>query len=454
MLTPLSGLLLLTALLGYPIALHPVTTALDWALMDTAHSIARLIAATDDYSALTVTSGDDTLFRSDDYDRVYYSVHSTDGRLIAGDEELKPPSRKGLTQELFYDSRIHGEQVRIAAMVLNQQSGNLTVQVAETTVKRTRLTRQILTGVIFIEILLIATAAVLIWFGVGKGLEPLQRLRAEIEARSPRDLHPVPESLSPVEVQPLTVALNKLLAQLSTMLHAQQHFVANAAHQLRTPLAGLRMQVEYALSRDDPLEWRHALAMLTPVTERTVHLVNQLLTLAKADVGGNLDTRMEILDIRRPIEDVVGQWMPQAIAKNIDFGLELEHALVQGSPFLLGEMVSNLVDNAITYSPSGGRVTVRIRCAVGETRIEVEDDGQGIPVGERENVFNRFYRLDGSGGNGCGLGLAIVQEIAQLHGARVEIRTPAGGMGTLVVVIFPQNATSAGVAGKVRERTG
>ena len=244
LLIPLTGLLLITAFVGYPIALYPVTDALDWALMDTAHSLARLIRTTETYPALAVSSADETIIRRNDFDRVYYSVHGADRKLLAGDAQLAPlvhPIPE--TNELFYDTVIDGKAVRVAAMRL-ERDGGLIVQVGETTNKRTRLTRQTLTGVILIEILLIVIVAVLVWIGIGKGLAPLQRLRREIQARSPRDLRGVPESHAPVEAQPLVAAINGLLEQLAAVLRAQQAFVANAAHQLRTPLAGLRVQVE------------------------------------------------------------------------------------------------------------------------------------------------------------------------------------------------------------------
>ena len=316
------------------------------------------------------------------------------------------------------------------------------LQAAETMVKRTQLTRQILTGVILVEILVITMAAVLVWLGIGKSLRPLERLRAEIEGRSHRDLRPLPERDAPLEARPLVTALNKLLERLSAVLGAQRDFVENAAHQMRTPVAGMRMQIEYALSQDDPAEWRHALNMLSPASARAVHLVNQLLALARADAGASFNVTMEVIDARLPVEEVIGNLMPQAIAKNIDVGLELEPSPVCANPFLLSELVSNLVDNAVTYSAIGGRVTVRTRQSGGATAIEVEDDGPGIPEREREDVFRRFHRMEGAPGRGCGLGLAIVRKIAQIHRADVELRDPPGGTGTLIVVTFPAASLS------------
>lgn len=429
---------MLTAALGYPIALYPATAAYDWALLDAAYSLSRLLSAKDGSVRLGISPVADMLLRTDHFDHIYYSVHDLNGRLITGDRELPAPPRGSLSSgELLYDGKIGGKDVRVAALLVHPQGVSAVVQVAETTVKRYNLVRQILTGVIFIELLLLITVAALVWFSIGKGLEPLQRLQEDIAARSPRDLRPVPEAHAPVEMHSVVRALNDLLLQLGAALRTQQQFVANAAHQLRTPLAGLRMQVEYGLRQDNPLEWRRTLETLGSVTERTVHLANQLLTLAKTEAGSNQPASMRQLDLRSIVEQVVEQWMPKAIAKNIDLGLGLEPAPMHGDAFLIGELLSNLVDNAISYTPAGGSVTVRSMRRGSATILEVEDSGVGIPEEERGKVFTRFYRVAGSLGEGCGLGLAIVQEIAHLHQGSVTIRSPSGGRGTLVVVRFP-----------------
>jgi two-component system sensor histidine kinase TctE len=439
LLIPLTGLLVLTALLGYPIVLYPVTEALDWALMDSARSLARHINTSEGYAALAVSSADDAMLRSDGYDRIYYSVRAGDGTLLAGDTKVAQPARPiPETNDLYYDSVIDGEPVRVAAMTLNRDGANLTIQVAETTVKRTRLARQILVGVIFVEVVLIATVALLVLIGIRKGLAPLQRLRAELQARSPEDLRPVPEAHAPVEAQPLVRAINGLLDQLAHAWRAQQQFVANAAHQLRTPLAGLRMQVEYALRQENPQEWRRALGMLTPVTERTVHLVHQLLTLARTEANAGGAASMAAVDLSSIVQEAAGHCMPKAIDRDIDLGLELTRSPVVGDALLLGELVTNLIDNALTYSAHGSHVTVRAANFDGHSVLEVEDEGPGIAQSERTRIFERFYRTIGSAGEGCGLGLAIVQEIAQLHQAQVAISNPDGHSGTVVIVTFPE----------------
>ncbi|MDP2240780.1 MAG: sensor histidine kinase N-terminal domain-containing protein [Burkholderiales bacterium] len=438
LLLPLASLLALNVAVGYQIALYPAKAAYDWALMDTALSLSRLMAASGIGSGIPLSRSADILLRTDQYDRIYYSVHDAKGALLAGDYHLTPPQLESMTAgELLYDSVLDNENIRVAALRFMLHGKDAVVQVAETTVKRSRLTNQILTGLIASEMLLVVAVIILVWFGIGKGLAPLERLRAAIEARSHRDLRPVPEDHAPVEVQPVVHALNNLLGQLEGALQSQQQFIANAAHQLRTPLAGLRTQVEYGLQQRDPEEWHRILQALKPATERTAHLANQLLTLARAEVGAHQMSSRQPLDLRAVVESVAGDWLPQTIARDIDLGLELNPAPVLGDALLIGELLANLIDNAIRYTASGGRITVHTRmendCAV----LEVEDEGAGIPEAEREKVFQRFHRVDGSLGEGCGLGLAIVQEIAHLHGGHAEIRTPASGAGTLVMVRFP-----------------
>ena len=433
--------LVVATLFGHALALRPVTAAYDWVLIDTALSLTRLINSRPDVNPEALSNSADMLLRTDQFDRIYYSVHDRNGRLIAGDAQLRPPGSASLEAgELLYDARLEGEYVRVAAMRVNLRGVDAIVQVAETGNKRSELTRQILTGMITIEVMLIVSVGVLVMFGVGKGLEPLEHLREEIGARSHRDLRPIPPERAPVEVRPLVLALNELLARLDRTLQSQQQFVANAAHQLRTPLAGLRMQVEYGLSQTDPAEHLRVLRELGLSTERAVRLANQLLTLARAEAGFAQADSMRIIDLRNVAEEVAEGWMPAAIRKKIDLGLELEAAPLRGDFFLLKELLSNLIDNAVTYTPPGGRITVSTASGAGASMLRVEDDGIGIPETQRALVFERFYRADGATGEGCGLGLAIVREIAHLHGGRVGIEAPARGRGTIVTLEFPRVA--------------
>jgi two-component system sensor histidine kinase TctE len=440
LLLPLVLLLGVATIIGYPIALQPATAAYDWVLIDTAQSLTRLINAkkTDAEPGL-LSSSADILLRTDQFDRIYYSVHDLRGKLLAGDAHLSPPPVRLLDAgEFVYDGKIDGETIRVAAMRVNLRGVEAIVQVAETTVKRSELTTRILTGMIASEVVIVIVVVVLMLFGIGKGLEPLERLRGEIGARSPRDLRPVPLVHAPIEVRPVVSALNGLLRQLELALRSRQEFVANAAHQLRTPLAGLRMQVELGLQQQDPEEYRRVLTALDLSTERAVHLANQLLMLARAEVGFHRVDSMQVLDLQQIVEEVAGNLVPTAIAKKIDLGLELQPARIHGDSFLIAELLSNLIDNAIAYTPAGGRITVATMIDADVAVLQVEDDGIGIPEAERELVFGRFYRISGSGGEGCGLGLPIAQEITHLHGGEITISAAQGGKGTLVSVRIPR----------------
>ena len=442
LLVPLTGLLLLTALIGYPVILHPVTDALDWALMDSAHTIARFINTPAGYAALAAAPGHETVRHSDTDDETYFSVRAPDGTLLAGDGKVAmPPSVVPAGKDLYYDSAIDGRPVRVAAMAVERPGAPpLLIQVAETNENRTRLTQQILSGVMLVEVALIAMVGWLVSRGIRKGLRPLRRLGRDLEARSPGDLGPVPESHAPLEARPLVRSINVLLQQLAVSQRAQRQFVADAAHQLRTPLAGLSIQLEYALQQSDPQEWRRTLAMLMPATERTVHLTHQLLTLARTEAYPGRARSMKELDVADAVKNAASQCMPKAIERDIDLGLELGPCVIEGDAALLHDLAINLIDNALSYTPRGSSVTVRTATR-GEARVlEVEDEGPGIAESERPKVFQRFYRILGAEGDGCGLGLAIVQEIAQAHQAVVTVDDRQGGPGSVFTVEFRPRA--------------
>jgi two-component system sensor histidine kinase TctE len=240
-------------------------------------------------------------------------------------------------------------------------------------------------------------------------------------------------------VRALVGAMNDLLERLSAALSAQQRFITDAAHQLRTPLAGLRTQTELALRQDDPEEVRRTLRQIDTATARTTHLVNQLLSLARAEPDANRLSAPQALDLVQIARETTTEWVPRALARNIDLGFDsgAASAPIGGDAVLLKEMLNNLLDNAIRYSPPGRQVTVNVTTDGATALLSVEDNGPGIPPDERERVFERFHRLLGSGADGCGLGLAIVREIAFGHGATVRLEPGANAQGTRVTVAFP-----------------
>ncbi|CAN0242427.1 unnamed protein product, partial [Phaeothamnion confervicola] len=335
-----------------------------------------------------------------------------------------------------YDAPYRGGRIRVAALLVPCGAGTCTVKVAETRIKREMLSRDILIGSVLPQALLAVLTLVLVWFGVRRGLAPLARLSDEILERSPRDLRPIDEGGAPAEAKPLLAALNKLFDQVDEANRNQQRFLANAAHQLRTPLAGLQAHTELALAQPVPDACRAELEYVHSATIRTARLANQLLALARAEPGGYRPAGFSDFDLRQVVEECADEWVHRSLAKDVDLGFDLAPATVSGDAFLLRELLVNLIGNAVEYTQPGGHVTVRTGFAEGHAFLEVEDDGPGIPAEERGRVQERFYRLPGTAGTGSGLGLAIVREIALAHGARVEIGDGQDGRGCRTRLIF------------------
>jgi two-component system sensor histidine kinase TctE len=346
----------------------------------------------------------------------------------------------------YYDEEYRGRLIRAVAVRVPVQPGSargaVMIHVAERITVRNDSARQLIAGMALPQAVLIIAATLAVWYGVGRGLRPLASLRAEIESRSHRDLSAVSEAQAPRELQPLIRAMNDLLARLSAVLGAQQRFIADAAHQLRTPLAGIKTQTELALRNSPSHEVEATLRQLHTATEQTTRLVNQLLSLARAEPGAKHQHAIEPLDLAALARECTMEWVPRALERDIDLGFDGSEAAVtiDGDAFLLKEMLNNVLDNALRYTQRGGQVTVRVVPENGLARLSVEDTGPGIPERERERVFERFYRVLGTGSDGCGLGLAIVREIAHGHGAGITLGSGPHGVGTSVQIAFPRSA--------------
>ena len=436
---PLALLLVAGTLFSYWVALRSATVTYDRALLDPALALAEHVHSEGESTVLDLPKVAQDVLRIDSYDRIYFSVTRLSGERLAGQPEMPaPPPVVPVGHRTFYYGTVNAERVRIAALYVPQPNGLVVIQVAETMVKRNRLTREILIGETIPDLMVATMAMVLVWFGILRSLAPLQRLRAEIAQRSARDLRPLDGSYAPTEVRPLVATLNDLLDDLRDALDAQQRFTANAAHQLRTPLAGLQTQVELALRQPAPEPMLRSLHQMRSATVRAAHLANQLLALSRAEPGGHRPDALRALDLRSVAQDAASIWVPRALAKDLDLGFELEAAQTVGDPRLLRDLLDNLIENAIRYTPAGGSITVRTAAEDGHAVLSVVDDGPGIPRDQRAQVFQRFYRLPGAIGDGSGLGLAIVQETANVHGARVTIDDAPAGSGTLVRVSFAQ----------------
>jgi two-component system, OmpR family, sensor histidine kinase TctE len=382
-------------------------------------------------------------------DRTSFQVLGLRGELVAGDPRIPVPPHDPLQPPgvRFRDDLLGDEPVRVAWLRLADAHGEseALVQVAETFDKRSRLATEIIKGVILPQFVILPLAVLLVWFALARGVRPLAELQQTIRRRESTDLSPIPTNGVPDEVMPLVAAINELLARLNTSIAAQRHFLADAAHQLKTPLAGLRTQAELAAreidsGRGDPAAMKQSLRQIALSCQRSARLVNQLLAMARAEDPG-LAMRRVPLDLAGVTRAVVRDFVPRAMERRIDLGYEGpdegQGPRIVGEPVLLGEVLRNLIDNALQYTPRGGSVTVRLLPdPFGQVAVlQVEDNGPGIPPGEREAVFRPFYRALGTEVEGSGLGLAIVQEIVQRHGGEITLtdarpRTAAGGGGS------------------------
>ncbi|THF65910.1 HAMP domain-containing protein [Pseudothauera nasutitermitis] len=447
MLAPLLFLWPISIIVTHNVADNIANQPYDRALADSTRALARMVELVDGEVAVNFPAPPRALFRADQDDTLYYQVAVQDGEVVVGDAEIPPlalPEHVLPDEVLFRDEVIHGEEVRIAYQFVPPRTQDdarmVLVQVAETRNKRTDLASRVVTGVLLPQFAIIPLAVVLVWVGLSRGIAPLSRLQALIRRRRPTDLSPIRPASVPEEVRPLIVAFNDMMSRLEVNLQAQQRFIADAAHQMRTPLTGLRMQTDLALLETDPEQQRASLRQIAESADRASHLINQLLSLARAEASFEKIYAVERVDLEAIVREVAQDLFPRALAKSIDLGVEGSgHPLpVDGNPVLLREMIKNLMDNAIKYTPRGGSVTTRTRHA-GAPILEVEDTGIGIPEADRERVFERFFRVLGSGADGSGLGLPIVQEIAELHRATVSLNPNPAGQGTIAQVVFPRS---------------
>ena len=445
LLPPLLVLWGTSSLIDYDIAKRFVNLAYDRALLESALDIGRQVREINDQVYVDLPKVAIDMLQTGGHGRIYYRVTGPKGEYVTGEPDLPPPEADG--ERISYeDADYLGNPIRIVAVRVPVRPGSgkgaVIVQVAEPVTVRTSSARDILLRMMLPQVVLIYLAAVAVWYGVRRGLSALTRLRREIEGRSDRDLSPLPEARTPQEIQPLIYAMNDLLRRLSNTLAAQQRFVTDAAHQLRTPVAGIKTQTELALRMTDSAERQKALQQLHTATENLSRLIHQLLALARSEPDAQSAHVLERVDLNREMREATSEWVPRALDRNIDLGFEGpdEAVMVRGNAFLLREMLGNLLDNAIRYSPAGSHVTVEVSCEGRNAVLRVEDNGSGIAPEERTRVFERFYRVLGTEADGCGLGLAIVREVAQGHGATVSLDDGATGRGTAVHVRFPAAA--------------
>ena len=397
-----------------------------------------------------------------------YSVRDSEGQLLLGDEWVDGVVPTTAQPE-FHSLEYGGVTYRVAVQRGRTGAGELVMAIADGSDPRQQWAQQLLLRVLLPNLVLVAAAALAIHWAVGRAFKPLVDLAEAVEHRSPRDLSPIDESASPTEVRPLVHSLNRLFALVNAQAEGQRRFVADAAHQLRTPLAGLQAQVEAwammakaagavqgdsaNLDRKQPLAPAHKaqgaivlgveqIEKLRNATRRTSQLAHQLLALSRADERSMDAQPLQRVDLKDLCETLLENFLDSATGKGLDLGLEVQPVHVTGHGWLLRELMSNLVDNAIKYTPAGGVVTMRcgqrlVPSGALRVYLEVEDDGPGVPESERSRVMQRFYRVPGAVGEGTGLGLAIADEISRVHRAMLTLDTGAQGRGLRVTVLFP-----------------
>ena len=330
----------------------------------------------------------------------------------------------------------------VPVLLINLAGGALTYMlawapagtVAANGPQREQMREATLRALVLLEVVLTLASVGLVWFSVSSALRPLNRLRAGLNARDGDDLAPIAADV-PYELAPLVSSFNGLLDKVGEGAKARQDFLANVAHQLRTPLAGLRTQLEWLGARHAEPETAYSVKLMLSATERMIRQTNQLLSLARAEPNHFEKTRLEPLALNALVEDAIQSFVDQASLKAIDIGFDLQAVTITGDRFLLRDLIDNLIDNAIRYTPTGGTVTVSCRPDGAGGVLSVEDNGPGIPPAKREQVFSRYVRLDDKT-HGSGLGLAIVRDIAAVHGARLSVGDAADGRGALFSVHF------------------
>ena len=434
----------------YNNALEAADLAYDRSLLASTRALAERVSIRDGKVVADVPYVALDSFETDTLGRIYYKVTGLKGETVSGFDDLPavpanvPRSEAYPALVRFYHAAYNGDQVRIAALLQpvydDSMRGIALIQVGETLDARRGLTRKILFDTWLRQAVMLLAVGTLVWFAVRLVLRPLMRLKIEVENRALGDLSDVDQALVHREVRPLVAAMNSSMARMQNLIASQRRFIADASHQLRTPLTVLKTQAELALRENDAVAMRAIVESIAVTTDSTVHLANRLLTLARIEHGSEAASMAPV-----SLPDVVRQVglalaLP-AVQKRIDMSLEAPlDTVIEGQALMLHELVTNLVDNAIRYTPAGGQVTLRVLALEAAVVLEVEDTGVGVAEAEREKVFTPFYRSTSSmesNQGGTGLGLAIVREVALLHRATIALSEGRDGRGLKVSISFP-----------------
>lgn len=419
---------------SYLIAKRAAGYAYDQALTAAAVDIASGIHVDEAAPGFELAPQSERILRSDERDDIFFSVRTASGLVIGGDRDLDATAAVELANATSDDLGFRDRTLRAMTVRVVRNEATFLVTVAETTRKRQAAAWTIFAQLMLPTILVLVLTCAIVWASVRAGLQPLANLQAALEARSDHDLSSIDPGDAPLELQPLIRALNQLLTRLDKVNRVHQSFVADAAHQLRTPLAGIQTQIELLAPQlpagSAPIE------RLRFSAARAVRLGNQLLSLARSEVDVNVLT-VTSFDLAALIADAADTWVHRAIEHDVDLGFELAPSPLVGDPYLIRELLENLIDNALRHTPKGGQITVTSMPSDGFVELIVEDSGLGVPVAARDRIFERFFRLTEGNETGSGLGLAIVRESAARHEGTAEVAASRALGGLKAVVRLP-----------------
>ena len=445
LLGPIIIVLLLGSAIAYMFAKQAAMNAYDLGLLDNALDLSRQVEVYNGELTIDLPPVAQQMLQVNNDDVVTYAAWDDVGHLFSGSHSLLTIGALPANgSHIFRYAKVDGEENREVLLRGSHAGKDFYIAVSQTMHNHNHLMDDILASILLPEALLsiICVAAILI--GVKRGLLPIHNLRNEIISRSSTDLRPIAESPAPAELAPIVHGVNELLSRLATAFAAHRRFIADAAHQLRTPLASLRSQIEVGLESPPP-DVKILLRQLLETTQRTTHLTNQLLSLARLE--HTEQTRHEVVEVnlQQIFLDASADIVSLAARKGVEISFDIQLCKLWGSPLMLRELLVNLLSNALRYSPPGKSVTVTLRSTPQEILLSVEDNGPGVPENELLQLGVPFHRLPSTEQDGCGLGLAIVREIARLHRAEIDFKQGSGGQGLLVNVRFPTIITPGGL---------
>jgi two-component system, OmpR family, sensor histidine kinase TctE len=432
---PLMLMALCGSLVHYFNSVAPGVISSDRRLKETTNTLMRRVQVADGRVTLDANANGAPAPPAPDF--ITYAVRDPQGHLLIGDPQIPAVPMNSANAQLLAMAQIDHRSARTLTTRFDTRAGVVIITVADARPTAEPAARFGFVSTLLWDFVQLDITLVLVWVGIQIGLRPVRKLRDEIAARSPLDLRPIVETSVPREIAPVVVKLNRLFTMLRSSVQSQRQFIANTAHQLRTPITGMQAQLDILIGEPAAQPISGRLRTLQESVRQLAHSSNQLLSLARADPAANMAAKNQSMLLSAIVGEVVAKFFDRALQSNIDLGVEVQPVSILADPSLLDDLLSNLVDNALKYTPAGGRITVSAGLRNGSPYLAVEDNGPGIPEAERQRVRQRFYRLPNSPGHGSGLGLAIVDEIVQLYGASMTIGPGASGRGTKVLLQFP-----------------